>query len=429
MVRKVPTLQREAAVQAYLERKDLGVGTSYAEVAAEFGVSVASLDRWLRLYRSEGHVEPRKPIRSGFAPMFSDADMDVLKEWVLEHPTARLWEVVEFVSNEMKIPASEPTVRRALAARGISKRHLKRAQADNTEPRSRQTFRYNERHRRKPESKPHRRSYPSDFTESEWAAVEPMWSTMAVAKPTSHSVRDVLEAIRHILATGCPWRYLPHDFPPHTTTRRWFDTWNRDGTLARVNDAIRRLLRRRSAREETPSVIIVDSQSVKCREGGEQRGYDGGKKIAGRKRHVAVDTEGFVWNLEVHSSSVQDRDGIDLLLPDNITTALPRLARILVDAGYQGRAEQRTTARTGVPVEVIRRRGDTTNGEWSSKDAPSPAYKEGFRVLPKRWIVERSFAWCNRRRRLSVDYERKADVAKAWVLYAIQHIMVARMSL
>lgn len=429
MVTKVDSAKREAAVQAYLARKKAGLPTSYAEISAEFGVGVASLNRWLRTFRAEGHVESPKPIRSGFAPMFTDEHLLVLKAWVLDNPTARAREMADFAAQSLGLQASESTIRRALAACGLSTKHLKKIKASTDEPRPRQTFRYNERHRRNPEDKPHRRSYPSDFTEAEWAAVEPLWMAQAVAKPTSHSVREILEAIRYIAASGCPWRYLPHDFPPHTTVRRWFDTWNRAGTLAHVNGELRRLLRRRSHRDETPSLIIVDSQSVKSREGGTDRGYDGGKKVAGRKRHIAVDTEGFIWCLDVHAASIQDRDGIDRVVPDDVKCELPRLTNILVDAGYQGRAEKRTVERTGVPVKVARRRGDTTNGEWTEKQSDVQQIESGFRVVPKRWIVERSLAWCNRRRRLAIDYERRAAVACSWMSYAIQHIMVARMSM
>lgn len=428
MVKKISTLHKEAVVRSYLERKQQSSSTSYASVAAEFGVSEASLNRWLQQYRAAGEVAEPKPKRNGFAPMFGEAELDSLERWIRQNPTARLWEAVAFASAELGLTASETTIRKALQRRGISKQRLRvDANAASDAGNTKQAFRYTDRHRRKPEDKPERRAYPSDFTDAEWAEVESIWSTNAKAVPEAHRLRDVLDAIRYISATGCPWRYLPHDFPPHTTVRRWFDVWNRDGTLERVNDALRRLLRRRCDREETPSVIIIDSQSVRTREGGEERGYDGGKKIAGRKRHIAVDTEGFVWSMAIHGASIQDRDGIDAVIEDDVREKLPRLEKILADAGYQGKAEARTLARVGVPIEIVRRRGDTTNGEWATKDAPPAPRAKGFKVLPKRWIVERTFAWCNRRRRLAVDFERSATSAKSWVKHAFQHIMVARM--
>ena len=428
MAKAISAERRQEAVTAYITRKAQDPSVTYESIAAEFNVGEASLNRWIRRLREEGTVERRKPRRDPGKRVLSPAHSEAIVQWVTANPAGRLWELRQHLAQAHGAVVSASTLRRELAQRGLGKRRLsKLTEVDDAAPDTSAERRFGARHRRAQALRPDRRSYPSDFTEAEWSAVEPLWREHARALPEKHGLRDVVEALRYIGATGCPWRYLPNDFPPFQTVRRWFDEWHHDGTIARVNDALRRLLRRRAGREETPSLLIVDSQSVKTQEGGEARGYDGGKKIAGRKRHIAVDTMGLPWLLAVHSAAIQDRDGIDLVVPDDVSTALPRLKTIIADAGYQGRAEQRTHDRTGIPVKIARRRGDTTTGEWAKKDEPAPTYDPGFKVVSKRWIVERSFAWTTRRRRLARDFERSTGASKTWLELSFQHIMTARM--
>jgi putative transposase len=429
MPRATQLEKRRQVVETYLARKTMDRSTTYELIAAELGVSPASLNRWLRQMRESGTIAPKAVGSRVNRRKLLAEQADAVAAWVLANPTKRLWEVREHVQSEYGIAVSEGTIRRVLFSRNISKRRLTefpRGSEDATP--SGTPRRYTKRHRRRAEAKPHRQAYPSDLADAEWTQVEPLWKEFARSVPEAHTVREIVDAIRYLNAAGCPWRYLPNDFPPHTTVRRWFDEWQRDGTFERVNDALRRLLRRRAGHEETPSVLIVDSLSIKSHEGGEARGYDGGKKISGRKRHIAVDTEGWPWFSVVHSAGIQDRDGIDLLIPDDVKQQLPRLQKILADAGYQGRAEQKTAERTGVPLAIVRRRGDTTNGEWADRDGPAPKHTTGFQVLPKRWIVERSLAWANRRRRLARDYERTTLAANAWLNLAFQYTMTARAS-
>lgn len=420
MAGPIPEAKRRAAVDDYLRRKAEDPTTSIHRVALDHGVGEASLKRWL------WRAAPGRP-RGGWSRL-TPALVDELVALVTATPSLRLHEVAAEMSRRAGFEVTERMVSRALRARGIGKRRLVRDKQVAESSRPSKGTRYTERHRRKPEDRPDRQAYPSDFTDAEWAVVGPIWLQEARALPTEHELREVLNALRYIGATGCPWRFLPHEYPPFTTARTWFDRWKRDGTVERVNAELRRRLRRRAGREDTPSILIIDSQSVKAREGGVGLGYDGAKKLNGRKRHVAVDTMGLPWLFAVQPANVQDRDGIDEVVPADVRTNLERLDHVLGDGGYQGRAEQRTLSRTGVPLKIARKRGDNLGGEWAPLDGPPPTTPAGFHVITHRWIVERSHSWVGRRRRLSSDFERRPDTSAEWYRHAWQVTMAAQLA-
>lgn len=255
--------------------------------------------------------------------------------------------------------------------------------------------------------------YPSDLTDSEWNIVKPLVPpSRPGGRPRSTNMREVLNAILYVAGGGIAWRMLPRDFPPVSTVRGYFYRWRNDGTLALMNYALVQEARELEGEEPCPSAGIIDSQSVKTTESGGVCGYDAGKKTKGRKRHIITDTNGFMVGLIVHSAGIQDRDGAVPTL-QSIRRFYPFLRHIYADGGYAGDKLKNALKDKGDwTIEVIRRCDNL----------------KGFKVLPRRWVVERTFAWLGRCRRLAKDWETSIDSSTAWALIAHIRILIRRLA-
>lgn len=251
-----------------------------------------------------------------------------------------------------------------------------------------------------------------------WAVLEPLMPVRDRRKggrPRVYGDRLILDSIFYVLRSGCQWRMMPHDPAPPDAAHRWFTAWRRDGTWGRIHDELRRRVRVAAGREPEPTAAVLDAQSIKCSEGGECRGFDMGKKTTGRKRHLVVDTMGLLLVVMVTSASVNDRPGGRRIL-QRLTEAFTTIALVWADGGYANSVDSTllnwAKEQLGILLEIVKRSDDV----------------KGFKVLPRRWVVERTFGWLVRNRRLARDFERRTANSEAMIMIAMIRLMTMRLA-
>ena len=257
--------------------------------------------------------------------------------------------------------------------------------------------------------------YPTDLNDTEWLQIAPYLPEASwTGAPRKHNWRTLLNAMFYVVKNGCVWRALPHDFPAWRTVYHYFRLFRLNGLWEQLNTAIREAVRAKEGRAPQASAMIADSQSAKSAEGGENRGFDGGKKVSGRKRNLLVDTLGLVVLAKVTAANVQDVHAGKQLLSALVhrPKLLTHLEQIFADGGYRGELVDWAQQNLQVVLEIVLK----LEGQ------------KGFQVLPKRWVIERTFAWLTRNRRLARDYERRAESAEAFIYLAMIRLGLRRLA-
>lgn len=255
--------------------------------------------------------------------------------------------------------------------------------------------------------------YASDMTDEEWALiVRRLPPRRRLGRPRKVCLRSVVEAILFILSTGCQWRALPKEFPPYSTVQGYFYAWRDNGRWQKIVAVLVQRSRAKLGRAPKPTAAVIDSQSAPTTQAGGPRGYDAGKRICGRKRHIVTDTEGHLLAVNVHPANIQDCHGAVPLLKQ-LRRSFPKLQHVFADRVYRGK-------------QLLNAIADT--GPWTIEIVERPPGSKGFQLLPRRWVVERTFAWCGRCRRLAKDFEASASTETAWMLVAHMRLLTRRLA-
>jgi transposase len=347
------------------------------------------------------------------------------------NPTAAMTELSQLVKAELGVVLGAQALQKALKRQGISKRQVKREWVppggEKTASTTQKRYGYQARHRVSPA--PGR--YPTDVTDAEWALIADLFEHKGGGKQPDVDRRHMLNAVLYVVRGGTSWRMLPADLPDWNNVYATFRRWVRDNVMERMYDRLRDMMRARVDREVSPTAAVLDSQSTKTSPQGGPKGFDGGKKVTGRKRHLVVDTLGLLLTVLVTTANVQDRNVAAQILAST-KAKHPTVVKTYVDAGYCGAKTHAAVAQHGIELEVVKR-PNHGNRQWLGDDE-LPLFPEviephkPFTILPKRWVVERSNAWTERARRMNRDHDRLLKVSEAWIWLVHGRMLLANLT-
>lgn len=352
-------------------------------------------------------------------------DLEVLATLVVDQPLATLGELTQALAQRTGQTVHPATVRKALREAGIQRVRGTRVPAPDTAPRR---YGYTARHRAQaPEQR-----YPSSLTDAEWARVADLFEAPGGrGLPPRHRRRDLVDACCYVVRTGCAWRQLPTEFPHWDNVYKTFRRWSAQGKFEALHDRLRAQWRERIDRQAVPSAAVLDAQSTRSSPQGGVQGYDAGKKVKGRKRSLVVDTLGLLLAVSVTAASVQDRDAAHAVVARAVAK-YPTVQTLFVDAGYAGTCARTLHAQHGLTVDVVRHPANRNVGRWQAPGQGElfavPTRADGFVVLAKRWVVERTHAWNERARRLVMHHDRLPAVSEAWVWLTEARLLLRRLA-
>ncbi len=358
--------------------------------------------------------------KGGRPRAIGDDRLDEVRAVAAARRGATVQELCDEFARRTGIVVCTVTMHRALIRAGLKRAATREVRAAPQAKR----FGYTPSHRRPSAAD----RYASCLTDAEWALAAEIFERAegSRGRPAKYERRAMVDACCYVLRTGCAWSMLPKSFPPWLTVHKSFSRWAEQGKFEQLQDRLRQQWRQRLDRNAEPSVAVIDSQSNRISPQGGNSGYDAGKKVKGRKRHLVVDTLGLLLAVSVTAASVQDRDGA----PSAVSSACskhPTIERLYADSAYAGQCAERIAHDNNIAVEIVRR--PAAVGEWDTpQQSLWPTGGGGFVVLPKRWVVERTHAWLERSRRLVMHHDRSSRNAAAWAWLAQSHMLLHRLA-